>query len=391
MLTIAQFTHTLGIALALLATAYALLACLAEVMTAKRPRGSRASAYARTASASGFGTTEHWPPVTILKPLCGSEPNLYECLRSFCTQDYPCFQIVFGVHDSADAALASVRRLQLEMPTQDIVVVIEPRLHGSNHKVSNLANMLSAARHPILVLSDSDVSVDAGYLRRVTAPLEDPTVGLVTSLYRARADDIAWSRLLAQFINEWFMPAVRIAQLFGSASFTSGVTIALRRQTLAHLGGFDAIANVLADDYWLGERTRRLGLRTVVAEGIVDTLVAEPSFRALCRHEVRWLRTIRSVQPRSYIPLSISFTLPVAGLGASLAGANAAALGLLAVAIAARLLLHHLAAPRFMPWLVPGGDLLAFALWCWSFASRRVRWRAALFAVARDGSMQRSA
>lgn len=391
-LTIAQTTlHTLGIALTALATAYALLACFAESRAGRRAQLVRRYDDERRADATPFVSTECCLPVTVLKPLCGCEPNLYQCLKTFCVQDHQHYQIVFGVQDPADAALATAQRLQSELPTQDIVVVIDARSHGSNGKVSNLANMMPAARHPILVASDSDVIVDPGYLRRVTAPLTDPTVGLVTSLYRARAVGGLWSHLVALFINEWFMPAVRVARLFGSASFTSGVTIALRRQTLEQLGGFQAIVDVLADDYWLGEHTRRLGQKTVAAEGIVDTVVAEQSLGSACRHELRWLRTIRSVDSRSYGPLGISFTLPVAALGTLLAGADSVVLGLAVAAVIARVLLHRLAPSACAPpWLVPIGDLLAFALWCWSFASRRVRWRAGVFAVERDGSMQRT-
>ncbi|WP_161966078.1 bacteriohopanetetrol glucosamine biosynthesis glycosyltransferase HpnI [Steroidobacter cummioxidans] len=392
MFTIAQITlQTFGIALAALASAYALLACFAESLAAKRAQLLRAHDYVQGADAKAFVPPECCSPVTVLKPLCGSEPNLYHCLRTFCVQDHPHYQIVFGVQDPADVALATVRRLQAELPAQDIVVVIDSRLHGSNGKVSNLANMLPAARHPILVAADSDVIVDPDYLRRVTAPLTDPAIGLVTSLYRARAIGGVWSHLVALFINEWFMPAVRVARLFGSSTFTSGVTIALRRQTLAGLGGFEAIADVLADDYWLGEHTRRLGLKTVAVDRTVDTVVAEPSFSSACRHELRWLRTIRSVQPRSYGPLGITFTVPVAALGTLLAGASSIVLGLAATAVVARVLLHRLARPACAPpWLVPVGDLLTFALWCWSFASRRVRWRAGVFDVERDGSMQRT-
>jgi ceramide glucosyltransferase len=200
-----------------------------------------------------------------------------------------------------------------------------------------------------------------------------------------------WPQLLALFINEWFIPAVRTARLFGSASFASGVTIALRRQTLERIGGFEAIANALADDYWLGEHTRRLGLATVVADGIVETVVDEPSLSSVCRHELRWLRTIRSVQPRGYAPLAITFTMPVAVLGTLLASVDSIVLSVLAVAVVARVLLHRLARPTSASlWLVPIGDALTFALWCWSFVSRRVQWRTNVFEVERDGSMQRS-
>jgi ceramide glucosyltransferase len=392
-LTLLRITlHTAGIALAALATAYALLACFAEWRKAKRSRASRNGSADTQRPAMAFVATDCCPAVTILKPLCGAEPDLCRCLRTFCVQDYPHYQIVFGVQDPADAALEAAYRLQAELPATDIAVVIDERSHGSNAKVSNLANMLPAARHPILVLSDSDVIVDAGYLRRVLAPLTDETVGLVTCLYRAQPVGGRWSHLVALFINEWFMPAVRMARLFGNTTFTSGVTIALRRQTLARLGGFAAIANVLADDYWLGERTRRLGLKTVVADGIVDTVVAEPSLGTVCRHELRWLRTLRSVQPHSYRLLGISFSLPLVALGTLLAGADSIALGLAGVTVAARVLLHYLARPAATPlWLVPIADLLAFALWCWSFTSRRVRWRTAVLEVERDGTMQRGA
>jgi ceramide glucosyltransferase len=386
-LTIAQITlHTLGIGLTGLALAHALLACFAESRTVNRAPTPRSHDYDRGGVAS-----IRCPRVTVLKPLCGDEPDLYRCLKSFCVQNYPQYQIVFGVQDPADVSLATAYRLQAELPTQDIVVVINPRVHGSNSKVSNLANILPAARHRIVVAADSDVMVDPDYLRRVTAPLADPTVGLVTSLYRARPVGGVWSQLVALFINEWFMPAVRVARSFGNVSFTSGVTIAMRRQTLEALGGFEAFADVLADDYWLGERTRRLGLKTVTTERGVDTVVAEPNLGSACRHELRWLRTIRSVQPRTYPPLGITFTLPVATLGTLLAGADSVVLGLAAAAVVARVLLNHLARPARAPlWLVPVGDLLTFALWCWSFASRRVHWRTGVFAVQADGSMQRT-
>ncbi len=174
---------------------------------------------ARYASADG-------PPATLLKPLCGVEPETYECLRSFCDQNYSRFQIVFGVSSDSDPAVAVVRRLQKEFPHRDLQIVIDRRQHGNSRKVSNLINMMNLARHDFLILSDSDVRVSRDYLARVVAPLLDPGVGIVTCPYRGRPREGLWSLLGALFINEWFIPSVRVAALGGSRSFAFGATIA---------------------------------------------------------------------------------------------------------------------------------------------------------------------
>ena len=177
------------------------------------------------------------PAVTILKPLCGDEHELYECLRSFCDQDYPKFQIVFGVADGADPAAEVVSRLQREFPRLDLKLVVDRRQHGSSRKVSNLMNMMPLARHDFLVISDSDVRVPRNYLSRIVPPLLDPDVGIVTCPYRGVPRSGLWSLLGSMFINDWFIPSVRVAALSGSRAFAFGVTIALRRQVLASIGG----------------------------------------------------------------------------------------------------------------------------------------------------------
>ena len=280
------------------------------------------------------------PPVTILKPLCGAEPETYECLRSFCDQAYPEFQVVFGVCDSQDPVLAIVERLQREFPQRDLSLAIDRRQHGSSRKVSNLINMMPVARHEFLVLSDSDVRVERDYLAKVVAPLHDDGVGIVTCAYHGNPRQGLWPLLGSLFINEWFMPSVRVAAMAGSRSFAFGATIAIRRQVLASIGGFMAIANQLADDYRLGELTRDLGLRTVLSEVVVETCVAELSCADLIRHELRWLRTIRALRPLGYGFSFVTFGVPVAMLGALLAGGAAAAVGMLAVTALARILLH---------------------------------------------------
>jgi ceramide glucosyltransferase len=330
-------------------------------------------------------------PVTILKPLCGAEHELYECLRSFCDQDYPRFQIVFGVSDPDDPAIGVVARLAREFPKVDIHIAIDRRQHGTSRKVSNLINMMPLARHDLLVISDSDVRVDRDYLPRIVAPLADPAVGIVTCPYLGRPRKGLWSLLGSLFINDWFTPSVRVAAMFGSRAFAFGATIAIRRHVLRRIGGFASIANQLADDYRLGELTRGLGLRTVLSDVVVETCVDEPSFLELVHHELRWLRTIRIVRPVGYSLSFVTFGVPVAAAGCMLAGCAFPAITLLAVTAIARIMLHlRVRGTHFPPahqlMVLPVRDMLSVALWVWGFATRRVQWRDDSFDVARDGS-----
>jgi ceramide glucosyltransferase len=330
-------------------------------------------------------------PVTLLKPLCGAEPELYECLRSFCEQDHPAFQIVFGVCDPDDPALGVVARLAREFPRVDMRVAVDRRQHGTSRKVSNLINMMPLARHDLLVISDSDVRVDRDYLGRIIAPLADQGVGIVTCPYLGRPRKGLWPLLGSLFINDWFTPSVRVAAMFGSRAFAFGATIAIRRSVLRRIGGFASIANQLADDYRLGELTRGLGLRTVLSDVVVETCVNEPTLGKLVNHELRWLRTIRIVRPLGYGLSFVTFGVPVAIVGCWLAGCALPAITLLAVTALARIMLHlsvrgspHPPARQLL--LLPLRDLLSLALWIWGFATRRVQWRDDSFDVARDGS-----
>lgn len=332
------------------------------------------------------------PPTTILKPLCGAEHGLYERLRSFCEQNVAQLQIVCGVRDRTDPALEAARRLQREFPQLDVQIVADPTQHGASGKVSNLINMMPFARHDYLVIADSDVRVAPDYLERVVVPLLEEGVGIVTCLYRGGPRPGLWSLLGSMFVNEWFMPSARVAALAGSRAFAFGATIALRRETLERIGGFAAIVDQLADDYRLGELTRRAGLRTVLSAAEVETCVDEASLGELVRHELRWLRTIRTVQPLGYALAGITFGLPVALLGALLAGGGRAVLVMVVITAVARLMIDSV--PRkpysFLAqlWLVALNDLLAFSLWCWSFVTRRVQWRQARYRLGRDGTLQ---
>ena len=338
-------------------------------------------------------------PVTVLKPLCGAEPGLHEHLRSFCRQHYPQFQIVFGADDPADPALVSVQRLVSEFPALEIDVVINPQQRGSNRKISNLISMLARAHYDVLVIADSDVFVGPDYLTRVTAPLLDTRVGLVTCLYHDVPTARVWSRLGAMYINEWYMPAVLLAWLFGHEGYVSGQTLCLRRDTLEAIGGLPVIANHLADDHRLGQLVRAQGLKIVLSRYMVNAEHHEPDWRALIGHELRWMRTIKVLRPRSFPWIFPSFSLPLAILGLALVAAGlrltTGAWVLFWSALAARLLLHFVHRLRDDRrlwsdlWLLPARDLLLCWVWYRSFFGSQIRWRDSEFDVDANGVMHR--
>jgi ceramide glucosyltransferase len=369
-----------GIALCAAAAVYSLAAAIAVRVRIK-------------AKTHRDGAARTPPAVSILKPLCGDEHKLYECLRSFFEQDYARFEIVFGVSDGDDPAALVVARLKREFPHVEAKLIVDRRQHGSSRKVSNLMNMLPYAHHDYLVISDSDVRVSRDYLAKIVLPLLDPDVGIVTCPYRGTPRNGLWSLLGSMFINDWFIPSVRVAALCGSRAFAFGVTVALRRQVLTNIGGLAAIANQLADDYRLGELTRRLGLRTILSDVVVETCVDERSFGELVRHELRWLRTIRAVRPVGYALSFVTFSVPIAWLGCAIARAAAPALMLLLVTVICRLMMHlRVRSPNSRLardlLVLPLRDVLSLMLWAWGFVTRRVHWRDAHFHITRDGSVQ---
>jgi len=335
--------------------------------------------------------------VSVLKPLCGVEPRLYENLVTFCEQAHPRFQLLFGVSSAVDPAIGVVRRLQAAYPQCDIELVIDSRVHGRNLKVSNLINMAQRARHDIIVLADSDIAVQPDYLDTVTAPLADLDTGVVTCLYRAQSVGGFWPRMGALFINEWFAPSVRVAHAGGSRRFGFGATLALRRTTLENIGGFETLKDCLADDYWLAEHARALGLNTVLSPVMVATDVIEPTFTTLWLREVRWLRTIRSVNLPGFASLIITFTSPWLLVGALLAcelGNRDVAHPAIALTLSistvigtvARILLHARSARysrifwRDLP-LVPLRDTLLALQWLGAVFGSHVVWRGARMSV----------
>ena len=332
-------------------------------------------------------------PVSVMKPLCGHDPGLLENLLSFADQAYSEFQIVCGVQNAQDAAIPIVERLKRERPRNPVTLVVDSTRRGGNLKVANLMNMLPAARHDRLVMVDSDMRVPPNFLSTVTAPLEDAGVGLVTSLYRGRAAEPNLPSVLgAQYINYAFLPQAILGEALRPGQGCFGASIGMTRQTLEDIGGFETVADALADDNAIGSAVRRLGKRIVVSDLIIDDWVSEPSVRALFRHELRWALTIRGVAPWGYLGSLITHPVALAILAACLGGFGWLSLGALAVALLGRFAMvratdRALGLEASPLWLVPLRDLLSFGVFLASYFTRTVAWRDRKFHVDRQGQL----
>jgi len=340
-----------------------------------------------------------YPPVTILKPLHLGEPGLKDNLESFFTQDYPGkIQIVFGVHDENDPAVAVVKELLARHPHLDTAIVADGALYGSNAKVSNLINMLPAARHDMLVLSDSDIIVSRRWLRHVADALARPGVGLVTCLYTGevvREERGLWSTLSAMGTSYDFLPNVMLATSLGLADPCMGSTIGLTRAVLEEIGGFTAFADYLADDYEIGRAARAKGYAVAIpAIGVGHTAV-EASVLELFRHELRWTRTIRMVNPLGYLGSVVTFGFPISLLAAVLLHFNWAGIAVILLTLTARLFLKRRIDDIFGThagpfWLLPVRDVLSFAVFVMSQFGETVYWRGSRFSIETSGALSQS-
>ena len=336
------------------------------------------------------------PAVTLLKPLHGDEPGLESALASFLAQDYAApIQIVFGLHSPTDPARVIVARLQTRFPDSDIAVVSEPRLHGANHKVSNLINMMSAAKHGVLVLADSDITVSPAYLEAVIGALSRPGVGAVSCLYSGEGLAGFWSRLVAMGVSYHFLPNAAAGIATGMAHPCFGSTIALTRETLAAIGDFEAFADLLADDYEIGRAVRDKGLSIAYPPLTVVHGSTETSLMALAAHELRWARTIRVIDPAGHWGSLVTHALPLGLIGAGLVGFSPAACVVLAGLLAARLFLKaridHIVGERAgSAWLLPVRDVLSFGLFIASLFGNAVEWRGNRLRVGKSGAMSQS-
>ncbi|HEY7298632.1 MAG TPA: bacteriohopanetetrol glucosamine biosynthesis glycosyltransferase HpnI [Xanthobacteraceae bacterium] len=343
-----------------------------------------------------FATTEAFlapgstPSITILKPLNGDEPGLLENLTSFCRQNYRgSIQIIFGVQDSNDRAIAVVEQLRKLKPAPAIDLVIETRAHGLNRKVSNLINMAQRIHHEIIVVADSDMRVDPDYLTRIVAALDRPGVGAVSCPYYGIPAAGVWSALFALGINGYFLPGALVGLALGLTQPCFGSTIALRRNTLAAIGGFAAVVDSIADDYAVGQALRAHGYTVSMLRFAVAHMCTTASAAELWGHEIRWGRTIRSIDPWGYAGSVMGYPLAwalIASLTSITAGSLRLAMTMAALSIAGRIVLLRQVERAFRLkaqayWLVPLRDLFSFVVSVLSFFGNDVNWRGRSYRV----------
>jgi ceramide glucosyltransferase len=344
--------------------------------------------YRRSAHAA---EAQFLPPVSILKPLKGEDPEIYESFRSHCLQIYPKYELIFGVSDPHDPAVQAVEQLRREFPRHSIQLIVCAESLGTNAKVSNLVQMARAASYDYFIVSDSDIRVSPDYLRRVMAPFANLKVGIVTCLYRGVAGPTLGSKLEALGISSDFLAGVLVARVLEGVRFALGSTMAFRRDDLQAIGGFESIVDYLADDYELGNRIAALGREVVFSEEIVDTFLPAYSFGQFIDHQLRWARGVRAARPGGYLGLLFTFGWQWALIAVLVSKGTSWSWGLLALAAPLRGLvagsvgwrvLKDRQLLRQVP-MLPLRDLIAPLVWMASFASNTVTWRGDRFTVKR--------
>jgi ceramide glucosyltransferase len=323
------------------------------------------------------------PPLSLLKPVHGLDPEAYENFASFCHQDYPQYEILFAVTTEQDPATPVIRQLIADFPHLPIQLLVAPQKIGANDKVNKLCAMGHAAQHDFLVLSDADIRVGPGYLRAIAEPFREAKVGAVTSFFTGILKPALWPELEAVYLSTDFMPSVLMARELEGVHFALGATVGLRRQSLAEIGGFEAIADEAADDYELGYRIAARGYRVELVDGTVKTWCCLNDLPTFFIQRLRWAIMARQARPLGYLGLIFTQGLPWTILAAIFAPTHLLSLAFVAAYFVLRLtavwtmavwglhddLLKH----RW--WLVPVWDVIAFFVWVNSLVWSRVRWQ----------------
>jgi ceramide glucosyltransferase len=366
--------------LALAPLAYYLAAAIAAVRFFTRERAKK--------------LPDFTPLVSVLKPVHGLDFATYENFASFCQLDYPAYEILFCVNDLSDPAVAIIQKVMADFPERPIRILSGAAQIGSNRKINNLVLLAREAQHEILVQSDGDVRVGLNYLREVVAPFRDPAVGVVSCLYRGIAQKNLWAQLEAMGAASDFMAGALVADWKEGVTFALGASVTTTKSWLAKIGGYKSLANLLADDYEIGNRVYKAGGKVLLSREPVWTMYPAQTARSFWEHQVRWARTIRLVRPASFLGLLFTHGLPLALLGAAVAPAAWIGAAYLLAYLVLRLGMAWVvgvwglqdAVLRRKLWLVPLRDLLHFTVWLAAFTSNRIQWGGLEFEL-RDGQM----
>ena len=341
---------------------------------------------------------ERFPPVTLLKPLCGSEPDLRVNIASFFDQEYPRFEIIFGARSADDPALAVVQEVRQEYPFIPVRIVISGEPAEANAKICSLQKMYAVARYDYLIISDSDVQVRPGYIREVVAELLDPEVGMTTCVYRGATSGGIWSRLEALGMSVEMTSGVLVSELLEGMQFALGPTMAIKRDVLDAIGGFGPLAIYCADDYVLGKRVAEVGKRVVLSKHVIDHVVVNCSMVPSLLHQIRWMKSTRFSRPAGHAASVLSFAMPFGVLGfvtAFALGRPMLGIAMLAAALLNRMLMSLLAGWRVVRdpyalcfcWLYPLRDLMGFGFWVCSFFGNKITWRGQQYRLELEGVM----
>jgi ceramide glucosyltransferase len=361
--------------LAIAPLVYYIVATLAAVRFFRRERARRLPEFA--------------PPLSLLKPVCGVDFASYENFKSFCTQNYPAYEVLFCVNEMNDPAVVVIQDVMREFPQRAIKIFSGAERIGANRKVNNLALLTKQAQHEILVQSDGDVRVGPEYLREVVAAFADSSVGVVSCFYRGVTEKNFWAEVEAVGAASDFFAGALVADWTEGVTFALGASVVTTKTWLAKIGGYEALANLLADDYEIGNRVHKAGGKVQLSREAVWTMYPTQTLKGFWEHQVRWARTVRLVRPASFFGLIFTHGLPWVILAAIVAPAP----WIGATYLGAYLLLRTMMAwvvgvwgvrdevLRRRLWLVPVRDAIHFAVWLAGFASNRVKWGGVEYAI----------
>jgi ceramide glucosyltransferase len=353
-------------------------------------------------SDSGHSATERhpghsFPPVSILKPVRGADREMYESFRSHCLQDYPAdYELIFGVHEADDPAVALVNRLRQEFPDRTIALVMCSRKLGTNLKVSNLVQMLPQARYDHLLVNDSDIRVHQDYLRQIMAEFAEPRMGMVTTMYRGASGETLGSKLESVGISTDFAAGVLAARQLEGVHFALGSTLAFTREALYAIDGFEPLLDYLADDFELGYRIAAKGYPVVLSGVVVDTFLPHYTLASFWAHQLRWARSTRDSRKLGYLGVGLTFGLPWSLAALVFSQGAGWAWVLFVVATALRFAMAGMIGGRILRdrqlvehfWLIPVRDLVALAVWIAAYAGTTIHWRGNDFYL-KDGKLTR--